>query len=64
MKSAVNINTLKKIAFLALFFIANANYAQCAMCRATLESEGNQDMAMGVNHGIQYLMVFPYLIWV
>jgi hypothetical protein len=32
------------------------------MCRATLESEGNQDMAIGVNRGIQYLMVFPYLI--
>lgn len=32
------------------------------MCRATLESEGNKDLAEGVNNGIQYLMVFPYLI--
>jgi hypothetical protein len=53
---------LKKYFLLILVFIAYNNYAQCAMCRATLESEGNQDMAMGVNRGIQYLMIFPYLI--
>ncbi len=48
-----------------LFLMLIGSYfleAQCAMCRATLESEGNKDLAEGVNNGIQYLMVFPYLI--
>jgi hypothetical protein len=35
--------------------------AQCAMCRAVLESSDNQSMAQGINDGIVYLMVFPYL---
>ena len=36
--------------------------AQCAMCRAVLESEGDGGMAKGINNGIMYLMVFPYLL--
>ena len=36
--------------------------AQCAMCRAVLESEGDTSMAQGVNNGIVYLMIFPYLL--
>ncbi|MBA3986074.1 MAG: hypothetical protein H0X63_05780 [Flavobacteriales bacterium] len=36
--------------------------AQCAMCRAVLESEGNEDTARGINNGIVYLMAFPYLL--
>ena len=35
---------------------------QCAMCRAVLESGENQETARGVNNGIMYLMVFPYLL--
>jgi hypothetical protein len=35
--------------------------AQCAMCRAVLESADNQSMAQGINDGIIYLMIFPYL---
>ena len=35
--------------------------AQCAMCRAVLESEEEGKMAGGVNNGIVYLMLFPYL---
>lgn len=35
--------------------------AQCAMCRAVLESEEDASMAVGVNNGIVYLMLFPYL---
>ncbi len=53
---------MKKYFVIVLFFVVNNPFAQCAMCRATLESEGNKDMALGVNRGIQYLMVFPYLI--
>ncbi|MBU2525732.1 MAG: hypothetical protein KKC03_03930 [Bacteroidetes bacterium] len=36
--------------------------AQCAMCRAVLESEANKDTAQGINDGIVYLMLFPYLL--
>lgn len=35
--------------------------AQCAMCRAVLESEGNTDVAEGINNGIVYLMAIPYI---
>ena len=36
--------------------------AQCAMCRAVLESEEGQSTAAGVNDGIMYLMAIPYLL--
>ena len=36
--------------------------AQCAMCRASLESEGNTAKAEAVNDGIVYLMVIPYIL--
>ena len=36
--------------------------AQCAMCRAVLETEQGQSTAEGINDGIMYLMVFPYLL--
>ena len=38
--------------------IANA---QCAMCKAVVES-GDPSQAEGLNSGILYLMVFPYLL--
>ncbi|NLN25505.1 MAG: hypothetical protein GX163_07635 [Bacteroidetes bacterium] len=36
--------------------------AQCAMCRAVLESEESGGAAKGINNGILYLMIFPYLL--
>lgn len=36
--------------------------AQCAMCRAVLESEGSEAAAKGINDGIVYLMIFPYVL--
>lgn len=36
--------------------------AQCAMCRAVLESEDSGTAAKGINNGILYLMIFPYLL--
>ena len=36
--------------------------AQCAMCRAVLESEEGGQSAEAINNGIVYLMVFPYLL--
>lgn len=35
--------------------------AQCAMCKAVVEN-GNETMAEGVNNGITYLMIFPYIL--
>ena len=45
----------------SLFFSLTTN-AQCAMCRAALETEGNTAKAQAVNDGIVYLMVIPYLL--
>lgn len=36
--------------------------AQCAMCRAVLETEEGSVKAAAVNDGIVYLMVIPYLL--
>ncbi|MEO8516726.1 MAG: hypothetical protein ABI426_08280 [Flavobacterium sp.] len=47
------------IAFCFLSFVSNA---QCAMCRASLESSGNEGQAAAVNDGIVYLMVIPYIL--
>lgn len=56
-------NLKRKIAFvfLSLFYFLEAN-AQCAMCRAVLESEEGQATAKGVNNGIIYLMSIPYIL--
>lgn len=35
---------------------------QCAMCRAVLQSEEDDSTAKGVNNGIKYLMIIPYLL--
>jgi hypothetical protein len=45
----------------SIFYSLN-NQAQCAMCRASLESEGNTAKAEAVNDGIVYLMVIPYVL--
>ncbi|MCF6128414.1 hypothetical protein L1S35_01935 [Flavobacterium sp. AS60] len=44
-----------------LFFGISAS-GQCAMCRASLESEGNKTKVEAVNDGIVFLMAIPYLI--
>ena len=44
---------------LLLPFLAQA---QCAMCRAALESSGDGSQAQAVNDGIVYLMVIPYIL--
>ncbi len=35
---------------------------QCAMCRAVLESEKDNSTAKGINNGIKYLMIIPYIL--
>jgi len=52
---------MKKIPFIALLFIAQLISAQCAMCKAVVES-GDAEIAESVNSGIIYLMAFPYIL--
>lgn len=55
---------MKKTAFILilLLFVSIPIEAQCAMCRAVLESEEGQNTAKGINNGIIYLMVVPYIL--
>lgn len=42
-----------------------SSMAQCAMCRATVEStvsNGRSIVASDLNFGIAYLLIFPYLL--
>jgi len=52
-----------KVVFIlfSIFYSLNTQ-SQCAMCRASLESEGNTMKAEAVNDGIVYLMVIPYVL--
>ncbi len=50
------------IAIVLLLITVLPAEAQCAMCRAVLESEESGAAATGINNGILYLMIFPYLL--
>lgn len=47
---------------IALCLMPFASQAQCAMCRASLESSGEVTQAQAVNDGIVYLMAIPYIL--
>jgi hypothetical protein len=58
---------MKKVILLVILFallqITEVS-SQCAMCRSTLEnnySAGNPGIGAGINTGILYLLVMPYL---
>lgn len=51
----------KKTLLIVSFFIYQLSNAQCAMCKAVVES-GNLSQAEGLNSGILYLMIFPYIL--
>ncbi|MEL7004480.1 MAG: hypothetical protein AAFN93_17365 [Bacteroidota bacterium] len=56
----------KHIFLLSVFLLASVaqSFAQCAMCRATIENNlSNGDVGIGanLNFGILYLFVMPYL---
>lgn len=49
---------------LLLVLFPNLMDAQCAMCKASVESSQGQknSVAGGINHGILYLMAIPYVL--
>ena len=52
------------LVFALLLLTGNGIFAQCAMCRSTLEnnySNGDPGIAAGINTGILYLLSMPYL---
>ncbi|WP_031528330.1 hypothetical protein [Dyadobacter crusticola] len=53
-------------AFILLFVaLTNDTWAQCAMCRGSVESSmgnGRNNVGVGLNTGIMYLFVMPYLL--
>lgn len=61
---------MKKIfAVIAVFLISTFLHvsvqAQCAMCRASVEnnvSNGDTSIGAGLNNGILYLFIMPYLM--
>jgi len=52
---------MKKVLVILFLFSFQINNAQCAMCKAVVES-GDISQAEGLNSGILYLMIFPYLL--
>jgi len=53
---------LEKGIFILFLFISFSSNAQCAMCRAALESEEGGRQAEAINDGIVYLMIIPYVL--
>ncbi|MFT7381753.1 MAG: hypothetical protein ACI9Z3_001642 [Roseivirga sp.] len=56
-----------RVAFLSLLglLVDSVAFAQCAMCRASVEnnvSNGDTSIGAGLNNGILYLFLMPYLI--
>lgn len=57
------ISNFKKLSLVIFTLFFNFSiHAQCAMCRASLEGEGNAKKAEAVNDGIVYLMIIPYIL--
>lgn len=54
--------TKKLIIITLLYLIPYTLDAQCAMCRAVVESETDGKTAQGLNNGIVYLMAIPYIL--
>ena len=59
----LKVKSLQIVVFtIAYCLLPIASKAQCAMCRAALESEDGGVKAEAVNDGIVYLMAIPYIL--
>ncbi|MGI9571328.1 MAG: hypothetical protein ACR2PH_16675 [Desulfobulbia bacterium] len=52
----------KMLIFGILLLLPMVSSAQCAMCRAVIESGQDNSLAEGINNGIVYLMAIPYIL--
>ena len=52
----------KYIVLLLVLLSGLQSQAQCAMCRAQLESMDDTSVAEGINNGIVFLMAMPYIL--
>jgi len=57
--------TKKIYALLLILALPAISFAQCSVCAAGLASsrQAGSDVALGINNGILYLLVFPYIIF-
>lgn len=60
---------LAALLVLSMSLISTEAYSQCAMCRATVESnvgtgstDSDSQVGAGLNTGILYLMLIPYIL--
>jgi hypothetical protein len=58
----LNLSKKHIVLLVVMLLLLSASEAQCAMCRAVLESEEGQSTAKGINNGIVYLMIIPYVL--
>lgn len=61
MKKIINYRTPLITVVLYCISLSIVN-AQCAMCRAVLQNGDKQEVAEGINNGILYLMIIPYVL--
>jgi len=54
----------KPVFFFIFFLICSQSFSQCAMCKAVAESDsfGKELFFQGLNTGILYLMLIPYIL--
>ena len=60
------LTTTVLLTLIILVMNAGQVWAQCAMCRGSVEStmgNGRNNVGIGLNTGIMYLFVMPYLIF-
>ncbi|MBK6524819.1 MAG: hypothetical protein IPG07_04230 [Crocinitomicaceae bacterium] len=55
---------MRKYFYLTLIFVFFLQdlFSQCAMCKAVAADEVEEEGATGINAGILYIMVIPYII--
>ena len=54
---------MRELALLSIFLLSTTvGFAQCSMCKAVAETADGGGFGAGLNYGIVYLMIFPYLI--
>ncbi len=61
-KKTTKNNFNKLLALIVFILLPMLSNAQCAMCRAALQGEDAQAKAEGINNGIVFLMIVPYVL--